>query len=90
MTKFLEGAEPHAVTRRKLEEWLVGAAGATGVSPSAAYASIRLLVATLPPSERGRAGIALLDELKTLIEASDAPLPKWWKQVRARLASTSE
>lgn len=83
LRKFLDGADPYAVTRRKLERWYVRERPAYGSEVTAVVAqnALRLLVQDLPPGRRDHAIRSLLTGLREEYARAEAEPPEWLSEL---------
>ena len=86
LEKFLRGAEPYAVVRRKLADWW----GREGASPNAevsaelAAEALTALVRDLPPDQRREAVAEMLDVLREAHQMDGSAEPAWLRELEER------
>ena len=86
LEKFLRGAEPYAVVRRKLADWWgrEGGSPTAQVSPELAAEALTALVRDLPPSQRREAMAEMLEVLRAAHRMDGVPIPAWLDELAER------
>lgn len=89
LEKFLRGAEPYAVVRRKLADWWgrEGASPTAEVSPELAAEALTALVRDLPPEQRRDAVTEMLDVLRDAHRLDGVAEPAWLRDLRERFGA---
>jgi hypothetical protein len=83
LRNFLEGGKPRRATFRKLSEWYVREAAATGtVSDETAQAALAVLLNGVPSGGRQDAAQIVLNAIREAHETNGAPLPAWWDRLQ--------
>jgi len=79
LEKFIAGGMPYSATRRKLVEWWYreGTHPHMQLSADAVAVALGTLVGDLPPDRRERTLRELVETLRELYAAQDAPPPAW-------------
>jgi hypothetical protein len=89
LAKFLEGAQPMASTRRRLERWYVlhgpGRVRRGTLDPQIALSVLRVLVQDLTPGRQRPTLEALVRSLGDAYRLARMPEPAWLDEVRAGL-----
>ncbi len=85
LRNFLDGGTPRRSTFRKLAEWYVREAAATGTaSDETAQAALAVLLNGVPNSVRQDAARIVLDAIRKAHEKHGAPLPDWFTSAQAK------
>ncbi len=93
LKKFLDGASPYEVNRRKLSDWFVREQGRRNVpapDPSVAVIALGLVLRDLPSPLRRESVEPVVQLLESLYGRSQAPRPAWLDGLRERLAQELE
>ena len=79
LEKFLRGAEPYSIIRRKLVDWWKreGENPRPAVSTDLAADALRALVRDLPPAEQRQAMAEIIQVLRHAHEVDETPVPAW-------------
>jgi hypothetical protein len=93
LKKFLDGASPYEVNRRKLADWYVREQGRRSVpppDPSVAVIALGVVLRDLPTALRRDSVEPVVQLLESLYARSQAPRPAWLDGLRDRLAEELE
>jgi hypothetical protein len=86
LEKFLRGAEPYTIIRRKLVDWWTreGESPNAEVSTDLASDALQALVRDLPASQQRGAMVEMLQVLRAAHEMDGVPVPTWLRELAAR------
>jgi hypothetical protein len=86
LEKFLRGAEPYTVIRRKLVDWWnrEGESPNAEVSTDLAADALNALVRDLPAAQQRAAMVEMLQVLRSAHEMDGVPVPPWLRELAAR------
>lgn len=81
--KFLNGAEPHPSTRRKLTDWYVrrSSSRSEAPTPETIQAALELIVRHLPPAIQARAAAAAVAAVRAVGTDAKVAEPDWMAEV---------
>ena len=88
LQKFMDGGEPYAATRRKLERWFVlhgPARGEAGLRGDSALTILRVLVQDLSPARHRATMERLLGALEEAYAAARVDPPAWLAELGEEL-----
>jgi hypothetical protein len=83
LEKFLRGAEPYSIIRRKLVDWWKreGESPTAHVSTDLAADALHALVRDLPPNQQREAMSEMLQVLREAHEMDGVPAPAWLRDL---------
>jgi hypothetical protein len=86
LQKFIDGATPYSMTRRKLERWYVREAAQYGGGPGAgsALAALHILTHELPLQQREEATREILEVREAAHRGLHRRIPAWIVEIQRR------